>query len=165
MILLYIRMDMETPDWMKNAVIYQIFPERFYDADESNDKAQISARGTENYEYVNDWYTLPENPEQEERLYKKKNMKQTGAFYGDGNWSNEIYGGDLKGITERIDYLKALGVNVIYLNPVFSSISSHRYDTSDYTKDRSDPWNSRDFEELVNIAKENNMHVVIRWSI
>ncbi len=62
----------ETPDWMKNAVIYQIFPERFYDADESNDKAQISARGTENYEYVNDWYTLPENPEQEERLQKKR---------------------------------------------------------------------------------------------
>ena len=57
---------------MKNAVIYQIFPERFYDADESNDKAQISARGTENYEYVNDWYTLPENPEQEERLTKEE---------------------------------------------------------------------------------------------
>ncbi len=150
----------ETPDWMKNAVIYQIFPERFYDADESNDKAQISARGTENYEYVNDWYTLPENPEQEERLTKEE-YEAAGAFYGDGNWSNEIYGGDLKGITERIDYLKALGVNVIYLNPVFSSISSHRYDTSDYTKIDPILGNLGDFEELVNIAKENNMHVVL----
>ena len=150
----------ETPDWMKNAVIYQIFPERFYDADESNDKAQISARGTENYEYVNDWYTLPENPEQEERLTKEE-YEAAGAFYGDGNWSNEIYGGDLKGITERIDYLKALGVNVIYLNPVFSSISSHRYDTSDYTKIDPILGTLGDFEELVNIAKENNMHVVL----
>ena len=150
----------ETPDWMKNAVIYQIFPERFYDADESNDKAQISARGTENYEYVNDWYTLPENPEQEERITKEE-YEAAGAFYGDGNWSNEIYGGDLKGITERIDYLKALGVNVIYLNPVFSSISSHRYDTSDYTKIDPILGTLGDFEELVNIAKENNMHVVL----
>ena len=150
----------ETPDWMKNAVIYQIFPERFYDADESNDKAQISARGTENYEYVNDWYTLPENPEQEERITKEE-YEAAGAFYGDGNWSNEIYGGDLKGITERIDYLKALGVNVIYLNPVFSSISSHRYDTSDYAKIDPILGTLGDFEELVNIAKENNMHVVL----
>ena len=145
---------------MKNAVIYQVFPERFYDVDESNDKAQISARGTENYEYVNDWYTLPENPEQEERITKEE-YEAAGAFYGDGNWSNEIYGGDLKGITERIDYLKALGVNVIYLNPVFSSISSHRYDTSDYAKIDPILGTLGDFEELVNIAKENNMHVVL----
>ena len=150
----------KTPDWMKNAVIYQIFPERFYDADESNDKAQTSARGAEDYEYVNDWYTLPENPEQE-ALITKEEYEAAGAFYGDGNWSNEIYGGDLKGITERIDYLKALGVNVIYLNPVFSSISSHRYDTSDYTKIDPILGTLGDFEELVNIAKENDMHIVL----
>ena len=55
----------ETPDWMKNAVIYQIFPDRFFDGDSSNNCAQIWARGEVDYEYVSDWYILPENPEQE----------------------------------------------------------------------------------------------------
>ena len=150
----------ETPDWMKNAVIYQIFPDRFYDGDLTNDFAQTSARGAEDYEYVSDWYTFPENPEQEDLLTKEE-YKAAGAFYGDGNWSNEIYGGDLKGITEKIDYLKALGVNVIYLNPVFSSISSHRYDTSDYEKIDPILGDLGDFDELVQVAEENDMHVVL----
>lgn len=150
----------ETPDWMKNAVIYQIFPDRFYDGDVTNDFAQTSARGAEDYEYVSDWYMLPENPEQE-GLRSEEEYKAAGAFYGDGNWSNEIYGGDLKGITEKIDYLKALGVNVIYLNPVFSSISSHRYDTSDYEKIDPILGDLGDFTELVRIAEENDMHVVL----
>ncbi|MGN0350089.1 MAG: alpha-amylase family glycosyl hydrolase [Roseburia sp.] len=150
----------ETPDWMKDAVIYQIFPERFYDGDLSNDFAQTSARGAEDYEYVTDWYTLPENPDQE-GLLSQEDYEATGAFYGDGNWSNEIYGGDLAGITERIDYLKALGINVIYINPVFSSISSHRYDTSDY--ELIDPvlGDLGDFKELVQVAEENGMHIVL----
>ena len=150
----------ETPDWMKDAVIYQIFPERFYDGDLTNDFAQASARGAEDYEYVTDWYTLPENPEQE-NLLTKEQYEAAGAFYGDGNWSNEIYGGDLEGITEQIDYLKALGINVIYINPVFSSISSHRYDTSDY--ELIDPilGDLGDFKELVKVAEANDMHIVL----
>ena len=119
----------KTPDWMKNAVIYQIFPERFYNGDVTNDTATSDARGDVQYEYMDDWYILPENPEQ---MTENPDSYPTYAYKGDGNWSNEIYGGDLKGITKRIDYLKALGVTVIYLNPVFESISSHRYDTSDY---------------------------------
>lgn len=150
----------ETPDWMKDAVIYQIFPDRFYDGDSSNNQAQTSARGEEDYEYIKDWYTLPENPEQE-ALLDEDTYKSTGAYYGDGNWSNEIYGGDLKGITERIDYLKALGVNVIYLNPVFSSISSHRYDTSDYGIIDPILGDLGDFEELTQVAEANGMHVVL----
>jgi hypothetical protein len=117
-----------TPDWMKNAVIYQIYPDRFYNGDTTNDKAQTTSRGALNYETPSNWYTWPENPDQE-RLNPTTYPSQ--AMKGDGNFSNEIYGGDLAGITQRIDYLKALGVNVIYLNPVFSSISSHRYDTTD----------------------------------
>lgn len=150
----------ETPDWMKNAVIYQIFPDRFYNGDTSNDFAQTSSRGEVDYEYISDWNTLPENPEQETEE-KMDAYKATGAYVGDGNWSNEIYGGDLKGITERIDYLKALGVNVIYLNPVFASISSHRYDTSDYNKIDPILGDLGDFEELTKIAEENGMHVVL----
>lgn len=151
----------ETPDWMKDAVIYQIFPDRFNNGDLTNDFVQTSARGEVDYEYMNNWYTLPENPEQELIDGNLEAYKATGAYLGDGNWSNEIYGGDLKGITERIDYLKALGVNVIYLNPVFSSISSHRYDTSDYNIIDPILGDLGDFEELTKVAEANGMHVVL----
>ncbi len=150
----------ETPDWMKNAVIYHIFPDRFFDGDGTNNQDQISARGEVNYEFITDWYILPENPEQKD-LLSEEEYKATGAYYGDGNWSNEIYGGDLAGITERIDYLKALGVNVIYLNPVFASISNHRYDTSDYTMIDPILGTMGDFAELVEIAEENDMHIIL----
>ena len=150
----------ETPDWMKNAVIYQIFPDRFYDGDASNNHAQESARGDVDYEFINDWYTLPENPEQEGML-DKATYESTGAYWGDRNWSNEIYGGDLEGITERIDYLKALGVTVIYLNPVFASISNHRYDACDYTEIDPILGTEGDFAELVRVAEKNGMKVVL----
>ncbi len=146
----------ETPDWMKDAVVYQIFPDRFFDGDESNNKAQTWARGTVDYEYITDWYTLPENPEQLDNAGYPEN-----AHSGDGEWSNEIYGGDLKGITERIGYLKALGVNVIYLNPVFWSISNHRYDAVDYTEIDPILGTLGDFEELVRVAEDNGMHIVL----
>ena len=148
----------KTPDWMKNAVIYQIFPDRFYNGDVTNDTITSDARGTVQYEYMNDWYILPENPEQ---ITLHPDTYPTYAYKGDGNWSNEIYGGDLKGITKRIDYLKALGVTVIYLNPVFESISSHRYDTSDYKNIDPILGTLGDFEELVSVAEANNMHVVL----
>ena len=150
----------ETPDWMKDAVIYQIFPDRFFDGDESNNKAQTWARGEVDYEYITDWYTLPENPEQVASLDKDKYLS-SGAHYGDGEWSNEIYGGDLEGITQRVDYLKALGVNVIYLNPIFWSISNHRYDAVDYMEIDPILGTLGDFEELVAVAEANDMHIIL----
>ena len=150
----------ETPDWMKNAVIYQIFPDRFFDGDLDNNRDQTSARGEVDYEFINDWNVIPENPDQEGFLTEDEYLA-TGAFYGDGEWSNEIYCGDLQGIIERIDYLKALGVNVIYLNPVFSSISSHRYDTSDYYAIDPILGDLGDFTELVEVAEANGMHIIL----
>ena len=146
----------ETPDWMKNAVIYQIFPDRFFDGDITNNQVQTWARGTVNYEYVEDWYLLPENPE----MADDPNYP-TYALKGDGEWSNEIYGGDLKGITEKIDYLKALGVNVIYLNPVFWSISNHRYDAVSYAEIDPILGTLGDFKELVAVAEANGMHIIL----
>ncbi len=150
----------ETPDWMKNAVIYQIFPDRFFDGDTTNNQDQTWARGDVSYEYITDWYTLPENPEQE-ALLGEEAYKASGAWYGDGEWSNEIYGGDLQGIIQRIDYLKALGVNVIYLNPVFWSISSHRYDAVSYSEIDPILGTLGDFEELVAVAEANDMHIIL----
>ncbi len=150
--------DFTTPDWMKNAVIYQIFPDRFFDGDVTNNMAQATARGDVNYEYVENWYTLPENPEQEQL---NPDSYPANAFRGDGEWSNEIYGGDLQGIIQKMDYLKALGVNVIYLNPVFSSISSHRYDACDYMEIDPILGTEGDFEALVQAAEDNGMHIIL----
>ena len=151
----------ETPDWVKNAVIYQIFPDRFYNGDTSNDQAQLHARGSVMYEFVSgeDWYMIPENPEQ--RASNPDTYPTDIARWGDGEWTNEIYGGDLQGIIEQIDYLKALGVNVIYLNPIFASISDHRYDASDYTQIDPILGTLGDFTELVEVAEANDMHIIL----
>lgn len=148
----------KTPDWMKEGIVYQIFPERFFDGDTSNDQAVTQARGAAKYEYVTDWYQYPENPEQEAL---NPDAYPAEAVRGDGNYNNEIYGGDLQGIIQKVDYLKALGVNVIYLNPVFQSISSHRYDTSDYSKIDPILGTMGDFKELVSVAEKNDMHIVL----
>ncbi len=147
-----------TPDWMKEAVVYQIFPDRFFNADTTNDRAQLSARGAVNYEFPA-WHLIPENPEQKE--LGQSEYESYGAFWGDGEWSNEIYGGDLKGITEKVNYLRDLGVTVIYLNPVFASISNHRYDTSDYTEIDPILGDLEDFRELVKAAYANGMHIIL----
>ncbi|MCC8107205.1 MAG: glycoside hydrolase family 13 protein [Clostridiales bacterium] len=99
-----------TPDWAKGAVMYQIFTERFCNGDQSNDvldREYIYLGKPVNR--VSDWDKLPET---------------------DG--TREFYGGDLQGILDKLDYLKELGVEVLYLNPIFVSPSNHKYDTQDY---------------------------------
>ncbi len=99
-----------TPDWAKGAVMYQIFVDRFCNGDPSND-----VRDNEYYYLgqpsceVNDWHSYPK-------------MMDVQSFYG----------GDLKGIVKRLDYLQDLGVEVLYLNPIFVSPSNHKYDIQDY---------------------------------
>ena len=102
--------DFSTPDWAKGAVMYQIYVDRFCNGDTSNDVQ------TEEYAYlgsgvvkIDDWYQLP-------------NADDT----------REFYGGDLQGVIDKLDYLKDLGVEVIYFNPLFVSPSNHKYDTQDY---------------------------------
>ena len=99
-----------TPDWAKGAVMYQIFTDRFYNGDKSNDVE------TNEYYYiggysrkVTDWYKYP-----------------------DAMGVREFYGGDLKGVMEKLDYLQELGVEVLYFNPLFVSPSNHKYDIQDY---------------------------------
>lgn len=100
----------KTPDWAKGAVMYQIFVDRFCNGDKSNDVL------TGEYYYINtqskrieDWDKLPDQMD-----------------------VNNFYGGDLQGVMDKLDYLQELGVEVIYLNPVFVSPSNHKYDIQDY---------------------------------
>lgn len=99
-----------TPAWAKGAVMYQIFVDRFYNGDSSNDVVDRE------YSYIG------------EPVTRVKDWNKMPASMG----VREFYGGDLKGIWEKLDYLQDLGVEVLYLNPIFVSPSNHKYDTQDY---------------------------------
>ncbi|MBQ2278551.1 MAG: hypothetical protein II333_08275, partial [Clostridia bacterium] len=75
--------------------------------------------------------------------------------------NNDFFGGDLKGIQQKLDYLQSLGVTCLYLNPIFESHSNHRYDTADYT--HIDPLlgNEEDFRSLTAAAKERGIRVLL----
>ena len=151
--------DFKTPDWLKNGVMYQIYPDRFFNGDTTNDYLQTYSRGNSEYEFVKDWYSLPKDPE----LKLKDGFKYPeNANVGDTSvWSNDVYGGDLKGIEKKVQYLKSLGVTILYLNPIGQSISSHRYDTSDYNKVDPLLGTMDDFVSLAKIAKANGMHIIL----
>lgn len=100
----------KTPDWAKGAVFYQIYVDRFYNGDPSNDVL------TNEYQYIGD------------KTVRVEDWDKYPAAMG----VREFYGGDLQGVLDKMDYLQDLGVDVIYFNPLFVSPSNHKYDIQDY---------------------------------
>lgn len=99
-----------TPDWAKGAVFYQIYTDRFYNGDPTNDVMDNEyVYIKEPVKKVNDWNRYPAAMD-----------------------VREFYGGDLQGVIDKLDYLKDLGVDVLYFNPLFVSPSNHKYDSQDY---------------------------------
>ncbi len=106
--------DFHTPQWLKDGVIYQIFPDRFFDGNKANN---IKSK---QYFYAGS-PTIQRNWGESPIPKKGENVVMT------------FYGGDLDGVLQKLPYLrKTLGANIIYLNPIFSSPSNHKYDTCDY---------------------------------
>ncbi|MBO6107863.1 MAG: glycoside hydrolase family 13 protein [Eubacterium sp.] len=104
-----------TPEWAKGAVMYQIFVDRFYNGDKENDVVDNEyAYIGEPVRHVSRWRDYPASMD-----------------------VRNFYGGDLKGVLKKLDYLQDLGVEVLYLNPIFVSPSNHKYDIQDY--DHVDP--------------------------
>lgn len=98
------------PEWSRSAVIYQIYTDRFCNGDRSNDVLSHEYFYIGDYsEHVDDWSKYP-------------------AAMG----VREFYGGDLQGVMDKLPYLKELGIEAIYFNPLFVSPSNHRYDIQDY---------------------------------
>lgn len=116
---------MKTVEWMKDAVFYQIFIDRFFMGDKEKDKSYINLK----------WGELP-NPK-------------------------SFAGGDLKGIIEKLPYIKALGIGAIYLTPVFRSVSNHKYDTISYREVDPQFGSTQDLKELVKKAHELGIRVVL----
>lgn len=117
-----------TPTWSKGVVWYQIFPERFNNGDPTNDPKVTDQNGAYPFDdtsafqihpWTSDWYQL--------QPYEQKNGKD--IYY---NIQRRRYGGDLQGIINKLDYIKSIGVNAIYITPIFWSPSSHKYDALTY---------------------------------
>ena len=135
-----------TPAWAKEAVCYQIFPDRFFDGDKSNNNARTTARGPQPVQHRS-WATPPAN--------------SNNPADGDKWDCNDFYGGDLAGIQKKLDYLQGLGVTAIYVNPIYGASSNHRYDARDYGT--VDPFLG-DFKALSNLAaemKKRGMHLIM----
>lgn len=128
----------QTPDWAKGAIIYQIFVDRFYNGDCSNDVE------TDEYFYIgegthknSDWMKYPREMD-----------------------VREFYGGDIAGVMQKLDYLQDLGVEAIYLNPIFVSPSNHKYDIQDY--DYIDPHFGRIVKnDGENLQRDENGNLII----
>ena len=116
---------MDTVEWMRSAVFYQIFVERFRQGNEKKDTSYINMKWDE---------------------------KPTPKSFA---------GGDLAGIIEKMDYLKELGINALYLTPVFRSISNHQYDIIDYFTVDPQFGTKEELRQLVKLAHENGIRVVL----
>ncbi len=129
--------DYETPEWVKNGVVYQIFPDSFC-------KSEKFAAVTDKKLHES-WEELPVYLPDE--CGKVKN--------------DDFFGGNFRGIEEKLPYLKSLGVTAVYLNPVFEAASNHRYDTGDYEKFDSLLGTREDFVSLLAAAEENGIKLVL----
>lgn len=137
----YLVPGLSVPDWSCGRILYQIFPDRFCNGDPDNDVLDDEySYGGGHVQRVRDWRALPEADD-----------------------TRRHYGGDLQGIIDHLDDLQALGVEGLYLNPVFVSPSNHRYDTQDYA--HVDPHLGRivrDGGELLAEGDQDNRHAR-RW--
>ena len=112
------------PDWVKESVFYQIFPDRFENGDTANDPPQTEQ-----------WGKPPKG--------------------------NNFFGGDIQGIINRLGHLKRLGVNAIYLNPIFAANSNHKYNTTDYSIIDPAFGTNELFDQFIMHCRANEMKVVI----
>ena len=132
--------DFAVPEWAKGAVIYQIFPDRFCKSESPDLTGKLTP------------YVLHENWEDE--VHWRPNEK--GEVL-----NNDFFGGNFRGITEKLDHLVQLGVSILYLNPISKSFSSHRYDTADYKTPDPMLGTEEDFTALCNAAHARGIKVIL----
>lgn len=130
--------DFKTPDFLKGGLIYQIFPDRFY-------SSKTPKKNVPESRVMRKWG--------EEPYWQESQMN--------GIWNNDYFGGDLKGVEEKLEYLSGLGVSCIYLNPIFEAHSNHRYDTADYEKIDSLLGDESDLESLCKKAHGLGISVIL----
>ena len=128
------------PPWLYGGMIYQIFPDRFYNPYDKPLALKADSL------WHDDWNRAP--------LYARD--RSTGEIL-----AYDFFGGNLDGITAKLDYLKDFGVRLIYLNPVFLSVSNHRFDTGDYEKIDPVLGDETSFRQLCKEAEKRGMYIIL----
>lgn len=130
--------NFKTPEFLKGGIIYQIFPDRFYNSG-------TPKQGVPNEREMRPWGEEPYWNEEQNKGY----------------WNNDYFGGDLKGIEEKLPYIKSLGATAIYINPIFEAHSNHRYDTADYEKIDSLLGTEDDLKSLCREAEKQGIKIIL----
>lgn len=128
----------KTPEFLKGGIIYQIFPDRFYNSGQPK-------KNVPDTRVMREWGEVP--------YWHEEQMN--------GIWNNDYFGGDLKGIEKKLSYIADLGVSCIYINPIFEAHSNHRYDTADY--ESIDPLlgTQEDLESLCKAARKKGISIIL----
>ncbi|HVJ49011.1 bifunctional glycogen debranching protein GlgX/4-alpha-glucanotransferase [Desulfitobacterium sp.] len=129
------------PEWYKKGVMYQIYVDRFYNG---NDNGHLNSPKAKSLIH-SDWLDTP--------FYITNRQGQV------TRWN--FFGGNLQGVKKKLPYLKALGISILYLNPIFDSPSNHKYDTADYHRIDSMYGTERDFEDLVQEAQKLGIAILL----
>lgn len=132
--------DFTTPDYFHGANIYQIFPDRFWRGKTASVDDRVDRYVHENWD---------------------EEMISVGDMRGGKYQELDFFGGNLMGVVEKLPYLKSLGVDIIYLNPIFRARSNHRYDTGDYSKIDPLCGTEEEFRTLCDEAKKLGMRVML----
>jgi len=132
--------DFTVPDWAQGANIYQIFPDRFYKSGDTDLTGKLQP-----YLLHSQW---------DEEVVWQPNEK--GEVL-----NNDFYGGNFRGITDKMDYIASLGTTLLYLNPISKSFSSHRYDTADYKSPDPMLGTEEDFSMLCEAAHSRGIRVIL----
>ncbi len=137
--LLVYKSEFDTPKWFGGASMYHAFVDRFF-----RGEGEIFKR--DDSELNEDWENgIPQYPERA----------------GDPFTNNVFFGGNLWGVAEKLDYLQSLGINVIYLSPIFAAYSNHRYDTADYSRVDGLLGGDEALKKLIGETKKRNMHIIL----
>ena len=132
--------DFTVPEWAKGAVIYQVFPDRFRRSGDCDLTGKLEPYTVhENWNEEVDWAPTPE-----------------GLVL-----NNDFYGGNFRGIAEKMDYIASLGTTILYLNPISKSFSSHRYDTGDYKTPDPMLGTLEDFKAMCDAAHARGIRVIL----
>ena len=137
----------KVPDWAPDVVYYYIFPERFRNGNPANDPVPGTAKYHDHtVELHANWNDKPWVP---------------GTRDGsDAHFNNDFFGGDLEGIIQKLDYIRDLGANAIYMTPVFKAASNHKYDTADYKQIDPGFGTNADFTRLTAEAAKRGIRVI-----
>jgi len=152
------------PPWVGKGIIYQIYPDRFYNGDLTNDpdfsewyyadcktpppEGEFLAPEQEYFHLVKDWYNI-------------SGLKQS-PYLPEGKpdwWS--FYGGDIAGVKTKLDYLKDLSIDIIYFNPLWQAKSNHKYDSADYHSIDTHFATTAEMIEFVKLAHDNGIKIIL----